>query len=138
MNNRPIHFEIFSANPSKTAEFYTGLFGWDIQKWDNPEMEEAGMEYWMIMTAPEGSGEPGINGGISQRKSDMAKAGEPYNAFVCSVQVDSVDEYIKKVEEMGGKVTQPKMPIVGMGWMAYCMDLEGNTFGLYQDDKNAK
>jgi predicted enzyme related to lactoylglutathione lyase len=32
----------------------------------------------------------------------------------------------------------PKMPIPGMGWLAYCKDSEGNIFGMMQADPSAK
>ena len=54
------------------------------------------------------------------------------------IQVSSVDEYIKKVTEAGGSLALSKMPISGLAWLAYCKDPEGNIFGIYEDDKNAK
>ena len=32
----------------------------------------------------------------------------------------------------------PKMPIPGVGWLAYLKDTEGNVFGLMQSDPSAK
>ena len=37
----------------------------------------------------------------------------------------------------GGTVAEPKMPIPGMAWLAYCLDTEGNLFGMYQEDTSA-
>ena len=31
-----------------------------------------------------------------------------------------------------------KMPIVQVGWLAYARDLDGNMFGIMEDDKEAK
>jgi predicted enzyme related to lactoylglutathione lyase len=90
------------------------------------------------MTAPDGSGEPGINGGIVGRKGQAPKGGEPVSSFVCTIHVPSVDEYLKKVQARGGAIALPKMPIPGLAWLAYCKDIEGNIFGLYEDDSNAK
>ena len=33
---------------------------------------------------------------------------------------------------------QPKMPIPGMGWVAYYKDPDGNIFGMIQNDQKAK
>jgi predicted enzyme related to lactoylglutathione lyase len=63
MSNRIVHFEIHANEPERAAEFYKKVFGWEITKWDSPEME-----YWMVMTAPKDSTEPGINGGMIRRK----------------------------------------------------------------------
>ena len=143
-NNRIIHFEIHAADTAKIAEFYKTVFGWEIKKWD-PPMPKASegqvtpaVDYWMVMTAPDGSKEPGINGGIVGRKGPAPSGGEPVNAFVCTIGVPNVDEYLKKVEQAGGTLALPKMAIPGLAWLAYGKDIEGNIFGIYEDDKNAK
>jgi predicted enzyme related to lactoylglutathione lyase len=57
---------------------------------------------------------------------------------VNTIDVDSVDAYLARVTEHGGTILVPKMPVPGVGWMAYCKDTEGNTFGMMQSDPNAK
>jgi predicted enzyme related to lactoylglutathione lyase len=42
-----------------------------------------------------------------------------------------------KAEAAGGTVALPKMAVPGVGWLAYCLDPEGNTFGLMQRDPEA-
>jgi uncharacterized protein len=133
MNNRVIHFEIHAADTSKTAEFYRNVFGWEVRKWDNPAVD-----YWIVMTAPEGSPEPGIDGGIVGRKGPAPQGGEPVTSYVSTIHVPSVDEWLKKIEAAGGTMALPKMPIPGLAWLAYCKDIEGNLFGIFEDDKNAK
>lgn len=39
--------------------------------------------------------------------------------------------------ELGGSIAVPKIPIPGMGWLAYIKDTEGNTLGLMQADPTA-
>jgi len=131
--NRVIHFEIHATDTAKTVDFYKSVFGWEFKKWESP-----GVDYWMVMTAPDGSKELGINGGIVARKGPAPKGGEPVNAFVCTMGVPNVDEYIKKVEAAGGTLALPKMAIPGMAWLAYCKDIEGNIFGIFEEDKSAK
>ena len=144
MNNRVIHFEIHAADTAKVAEFYKNVFGWEIRKWDPPSPKASGgqaipvVDYWIVMTAPEGSAEPGINGGIVGRQGPTPKGGEPVTSFVCTIGVSSVDEYIKKVEAAGGTLALPKMAIPGLAWLAYCKDIEGNIFGIYEDNKEAR
>jgi predicted enzyme related to lactoylglutathione lyase len=120
---RIIHFEIPADNPDRAAKFYSDVFGWQFQKWDGP------MEYWMIMTGP--SGQPGINGGMMRRA-------EPGSGTVNTIDVPSVDQYAENIERKGGKTVVPKMPIPGIGYLAYCQDPEGNTFGIMQADAAAK
>ena len=38
---------------------------------------------------------------------------------------------------LGASVALPKMPIPGMGWLAYLKDTEGNVFGMMQMDPKA-
>lgn len=130
---RPVHFDIQADDPARAANFYSAVFGWDIQKWDNPNME-----YWMVMTAPRGdTSTPGISGGLLKRQGPPPLDGAGVNAFVCTVDIPSIDDSVAKIETAGGKVAVPKYALPGMAWLAYCKDTEGNLFGIYQEDKNA-
>lgn len=133
MNNRPTHFEIHADEPERAAKFYTEVFGWAITKWDSPTVE-----YWMVMTAPQGSTDPGINGGLLRRHGAGPKGGEPVNAYVVTVQVEDYDATHTKIMAAGGTVALPKMALAGMAWQGYYKDTEGNIFGLHQTDPNAK
>jgi predicted enzyme related to lactoylglutathione lyase len=120
---RVVHFEINADDPERAIQFYTNVFGWKVQKWAGP------VDYWLIMT---GDGkEPGIDGAITPRT-------DPPEATVNTVDVSSIDECVTKVKENGGTVIVPKMPVPGVGWLAYCKDTEGNTFSMMQSDINAK
>jgi predicted enzyme related to lactoylglutathione lyase len=120
---RVIHFEIHAENPDRAIKFYNDLFGWEFKKWaDHP--------YWLITTGPDG--QPGINGGLVPRRGHID--GTAVLAFVCTVDTPSVDDSVKKAQAGGGTVALPKMPIPGVGWLAYCKDTEGNIFGLRQAD----
>lgn len=125
-----VHFEIHADNPERAAEFYTTVFGWKITKWDGP------MEYWMIVAGEKE--EMGINGGLLRRMGPAPAVGSPVNAFVCTLMVDALDASVEKAIAAGGKLALPKMPVQGMGWLAYCMDTEGNIFGMMQADESAK
>lgn len=61
------------------------------------------MEYWLIKTGEDG--EPGINGGL-------AKKNPISSGTVNTIDVTSVEEYSKKIQAEGGKVTQG-MPVRG-------------------------
>lgn len=130
--NRIVHFEIHADNPERAAKFYKEVFGWKIDKW-----EGGSMEYWMVMTAPQDSKEPGINGGLLRRPTSL-KEQCGSNAFVCTIQVDNYDHMAKKILAAGGKVAMPKFAIPKMAWQGYFVDTEGNTFGIHQPDSNAE
>jgi len=125
---RVVHFEIHAGDPQRAINFYEKLFGWTFQKWEGP------MEYWMVITGPEGT--PGINGGLLRRQGEID--GQAVIAYVCTVDVADIDASIASAEANGGKLALPKMPIPGVGWLAYYKDTEGNIFGMMQADANAK
>jgi uncharacterized protein len=121
---RPIHFEIPADNPDRAAAFYKDVFGWTFDKWEGGEIP-----YWLVTTGD--NGEPGINGGLLPRQ-------HPGASTVNTIGVASLDESVRRIESKGGKTVVPKMPIPGMGWLAYCVDTEGNTFGIMQPDESAR
>lgn len=135
--NRVIHFEIHATDPERVAKFYQDLFGWDVQEWLVPGVEiPQENRYWLITTGSEN--EPGINGGILVRRGATPIEEQAVNAYVCTIGVISVDEYVTKALVAGATIEVPKMPIKGVGWLAYLKDTEGNIFGMMQDDKNAE
>ena len=138
---RVVHFEIQAENPERAMKFYSKLFGWEFTKWQGPH------DYWLIKTGP--NSQAGINGGLLRRQgaSDSPAA----NAYVCTIDVSSslvahgswlgptmVDEYSKRILAEGGSIVRPKMPVPGIGWLAYANDTEGNIFGFLQSDPLAK
>mgnify|MGYP001590433649 CR=1 FL=1 len=129
--NRIVHFEIHAEDPKRAIRFYQDVFGWKLSQWGE-------QQYWMVMTAEKDSTEPGINGGLLIRKGEAPAEGQAVNAYVCTMQVDNIDEMIVKVEAHGGKVALQKFAFPGMAWQAYYKDTEGNIFGLHQPDVNAK
>jgi|SRR5579859_7396122 len=124
---RVIHFEIHAENPERAVKFYGELFGWEFTKWDGP------MPYWLIKTGPDSA--PGINGGLLPRRGKID--GEAVIAYICTVDTDSLDAHVQKALAGGGTMAVPKMPIPGIGWLAYCKDPEGNIFGMMQADPKA-
>ncbi len=91
--------------------------------------------YRSIMTAPDGSTEPGINGGMMPRKGAAPIGGEAVNAYVCTLGVEDLDAMMTKVKSNGGTLALDKMPIPGVGQLAYMKDPEGNLFGMLQPEK---
>jgi predicted enzyme related to lactoylglutathione lyase len=117
---RVIHFEIPADDPGRAVKFYEKVFGWKIDKWGP-------IDYWLATTGPDN--EPGINGAI------MTK--ETQRTTVNTISVSSVDEYAKKIVDAGGKVLTPRTAIPGVGYFSYCVDTEGNVFGIMENDPKA-
>lgn len=126
---RPIHFEIHAADPARVQAFYEALFGWSFQRWGE-------QDYWIIKT---GEGQPGIDGGMVRRMGDAPDpaAPTPVIAYVCTVGVEDLDRYLQSALGLGGMIALDKMPIPGVGWLAYVKDPDGNIFGMMQPDPTA-
>ena len=123
MDHTIVHFEIPADDVEKLKKFYSGLFGWRIEKTPGPA------EYWMIETVPvdeKGNAvRPGVNGGIMKRQN-------PEHKPVNYVAVESVDDYVKKIEALGGRMIVSKMEVPGVGWWALALDPEGNQFAILE------
>ena len=95
MDHTIVHFEIPADDVEKLKKFYSGLFGWKIEKTPGPA------EYWMIETVSVdekgNTVRPGVNGGIMKRQN-------PEHKPVNYVAVESVDDYVKKIEALGGRM----------------------------------
>jgi predicted enzyme related to lactoylglutathione lyase len=63
----------------------------------------------------------------------MMKRQNPEHKPVNYIGVESIDEYVKKIEALGGKVIVPKTEIPEIGWFALALDPEGNQFGIFQN-----
>jgi predicted enzyme related to lactoylglutathione lyase len=126
---RPVHFEIHAANPERAIAFYRALFEWKFEKWGKEP-------YWLVSTGEKGT--PGIDGGLLQRRGPGPEDMQAVNAFVCTVDVNDVDAYMKRVPELGGTIAMPKMAVPTVGWLGYAKDTEGNLFGMIKFDGSAK
>ncbi|MCP8305427.1 MAG: VOC family protein [archaeon] len=119
-----VHFEIPAEDVERLRKFYNKLFGWKIEK------AEGYTDYWLIQTVPvDDQGNPkglGVNGGMMKKQN-------PEHKFTYYVLVESVDDYCKKIEELGGKVIIPKMEVPNMGWWAMALDPEGNHFAIWEE-----
>ncbi|WP_319201559.1 VOC family protein [uncultured Ilyobacter sp.] len=117
------HFQIPAEDIQRAKKFYQDLFGWKIEK------VPGDLQYYFIETT-DADGTMGVGGGIKQRET----LDEQITNFI---GVSSIDEYVPKIIALGGKILQPKSPVVGWGYFIICCDTENNIFGLWEDDKNA-
>jgi len=125
-NAGPSYFEIQADETDRAAHFYEEVFGWKFTR-----QEGLPVEYFRIET---GSG----RGGLLKRPAPTPPKQSGTNAYVCSMEVKDFDETSKKITDLGGMVALPKFAVPGVCWQGYFLDTEGNTFGLFQPDPNAK
>jgi predicted enzyme related to lactoylglutathione lyase len=114
-----VHVEFAVKDPKKVEKFYGNLFGWKFE-------EVPGMNYWLIQT-PSGPG-----GGVGPLQENQTTGITNY------IFVNSIDEYVKKIEKAGGKITAPKLEVPGQGWMAWFQDPAGTSMALWQPSPEAQ
>ena len=119
-------FEIQSSNPARDIEFYSTLFGWKFIKQENVPIE-----YYLIETET-------IFGGLLKRPAKVPPNECGTNAFTCSIQVNDFDKISKEILDLGGQIALPKFAVPGRCWQGYFIDLDNNTFGIFEVDENAK
>ena len=119
---RVVHFEIAADDPDRAANFYRKAFGLEVADFGGPT------RYLLATTGPEG--EAGINGAITGR----AEHGQ---AVVNTIDVENWEEAARAVRAAGGRVLSDKSPIPGVGTFAYCVDTEGNVFGILEAEPAA-
>ena len=107
---RVVHFEFYVDDPEQAVRFYQEVFDWKITKW------EGSVDYWLVTTGEED--ELGIDGAIARRMDGVTTRN--------IIDVPSVDEFIRKIVNAGGKVVMPKQAIPGIGYSAYCADTDGH------------
>lgn len=124
--NGPSYFEIQADNLERASRFYEEIFGWKVER-----VEGLPVPYWRIETE-------GPRGGLLQRPAEAPPAQSGTNAFVCSMQVADFDAVSKKIQAHGGIVALPKFAVPGICWQGYFVDTEGNTFGVFEVDQQAR
>ncbi len=124
---RVIRFAIGASDPEREADFYRKVLGWRITR-NEIVLPWGAMPYWEIETG--GKETPGIDGFMLQRPQPGAET-------VNVIEVASVEETIRKVEQQGGKILEGKQAIPGFGWLAVCQDPQGMTFDILEPDLKA-
>jgi uncharacterized protein len=66
-----------------------------------------------------------INGGLRPRAAET-----PTPRIV--IEVDSIEEALKRIEAEGGSIVSPRAEMPGMGAYAYFKHTEGNLLGLWE------
>jgi predicted enzyme related to lactoylglutathione lyase len=123
--NSPAYFEIQAADPERAVRFYEEVFGWRFARADGLPVP-----YWRIETG-------GIRGGLLKRPAPPPPPRSGTNAFVCSMEVDDFDATAARISGAGGQIALPKFAVPHVCWQGYFIDLDGNTFGVFQPDPNA-
>ena len=125
-----VHFEMPYEDSGRLSKFYSGVFGWEMQK-TGSEMGD----YVTAHTAETDKNRmvltPGtINGGFFPKKPDWPAQ---YPSVVISV--DDIGEAMKKISDAGGKILGEPVEIPGIGHYVSFMDTENNRVSIIQPTK---
>jgi hypothetical protein len=108
------HIDIPVSDMGTARTFYAGLFGWKIE-------EVPGFEGYPMWQAPNG-----LSGG------GLAPRSEGFTQPRSYVEVDSIDDVLRQVEDSGGRTLMGREPISDTSWWAIFEDPFGNQIGLYE------
>lgn len=120
MANPFVHVELHTKDLPRAREFYSGLFGWQLQ--DMP-MPGGGGSYTMISVG-EGTG-----GGMTA--DDSGGAGPYWMAYV---GVDDVRAKTEQARKLGATVLQDVMKVGDFGTMSVIRDPTGATLAMWQSE----
>jgi uncharacterized protein len=118
-----VHFDVPAENIDRAKKFYAELLGWKFESY--PAME------YNLITTTNLEGVPGVGGGMGKRM-------DPSQRIVNYFGVKSIDAAMQQVKSLGGRMLTDKMTVPAMGYLANCVDTEGNTFGLWEENSEAR
>jgi predicted enzyme related to lactoylglutathione lyase len=112
-------FEVATDDPDTASAFYTHLFGWSFNPFNDPET--TGMDY-RVATIP-GSDVP--FGGI------VATGGAMPGHAVFYIAVTDVAAACATAEQLGGKIVRQELDPPAGPAFAYLQDPVGSLFGVF-------
>ena len=111
-----VHFEVGGPDAQALEDFYTQMFGWQVNYIEQTN-------YRLVQQEPDG-----IGGGIFEHTEGM-----PPNEPGIAVQVDDLQAYLDKAVSLGGTALMQPMDIPGgFGSMAIFYDIAGNRISLFK------
>ena len=130
--DKVVHFEIPVDDWERAEKFYKNNFGWSMNEMKSPDAAGNNkFDYIMMHTAK--TDDKGmvqdtgaINGGLFKRNKSQAPR--------IYIQVESIEDSIKKIENSGGKQIGAIGPIPN-GRFVLFQDPEGNQVGMVDAKK---
>jgi uncharacterized protein len=120
--NSVFHFHIPVNDIKRAKEFYEKNFGWCINKMSDYDYYRINIVGLDGNKLPKGNGV--INGGMLKREGN--------EQVMIVIEVNSIDEILKKVIKNKGKIIFEKQKIGEIGYYARFEDTERNIVALWQ------
>jgi predicted enzyme related to lactoylglutathione lyase len=118
----PCWIDISPPDPGAAAEFYAGLFGWEVEE----SMPEGSSGQYLMAR---------LGGGDVAAISSQPEGAPQAAAWETYVWAESADETAAKVREAGGTVLAEPFDVFDAGRMAVLADPEGARFSVWQPDQ---
>jgi predicted enzyme related to lactoylglutathione lyase len=115
----PCWVDTSQPDPEAAAEFYGGLFGWDLEQVMPPQSPA---KYFVAR----------LRGGDVAAISSQEQGSSAPPAWSTYVWVDSADDAAAKVRDAGGRVLSEPFDVMDAGRMAVLADTEGAAFCVWQ------
>jgi uncharacterized protein len=119
----PCWVDTSQPDPASAADFYAGLFGWELEDVMPPD---APGSYFMAR----------IRGGDVAAVSGQPEGAPPMATWNTYVAVESADDTAAKVREAGGTVLSDPFDVMDSGRMAVFADPEGAVFSVWQSGQH--
>jgi predicted enzyme related to lactoylglutathione lyase len=113
---------IFAKDAARARAFYAHVFGWSLAG-DGPRIS------WVI--TPDDDSRLGVDG---PNPTNARHLDEP---AIPTMHVADLDATTAAAQAAGGEILVPRIPLPGVGWLAYLADPEGNLLTVMQDDAHA-
>ena len=115
MNHKVSHIAIHVDDMSRAREFYRSLFHWQFREYGPPD-------FLQVSTSSKDGDE--LIGALQSRH--YSPLNEDIRGMECTIRVPDIDVVLQRIPNLGGKILMPKTLIPQVGWIAKCLDTEGN------------
>lgn len=115
--NRPVWVDLATSDAAGAREFYSKLFGWEVEVLDDPQYGGYGI-------ARKGGADAAGIGPTPQE-------GQP-TVWSLYIGTDDVDADVQRVQEAGGTVVAPPFDVADQGRMAVFQDSVGAFISAWQ------
>lgn len=118
----PCWIDLGTPDQDAAADFYGGLFGWEVIEDENAEQTGG----YRVGT---------LNGKAVGGVMKLMQEGQP-PAWLTYISVEDVDATVAKAREAGGEVIVEPMTVLDYGRMAILKDPTGAVIGIWQPGTN--
>jgi uncharacterized protein len=119
----PCWIDTNQPDPEAAVNFYSGLFGWEIEDAMPPGSEH---HYFMAR----------IRGGDVAAISPIPEGAPPTATWDTYIWVDSADDTAAKVKDAGGQIVREPTDVFDAGRTAVLADPEGAVFCVWQPERH--